>query len=120
MLNSPVLSLWLPWSYFSRLLRSCIGTVGLFSLPRPHSVYLAHVYAKVAKITWNKEMTSKNMGVMNSAGNTVTEPEEVRETWRQFIESLYDKYGKPKIEDLQVIPHLRKMKLQRNMVRKAN
>src|SRR5437867_2198728 len=38
MLNSPVLSLWLPWSYFSRLLRSCIGTVGLFSLPRPHRV----------------------------------------------------------------------------------
>src|SRR3989442_4167825 len=36
MLNSPVLSLWLPWSYFSRLLRSCIGTVGLFFLPRPH------------------------------------------------------------------------------------
>src|SRR2546425_5954808 len=38
MLNSPVLSLWLPWSYFSRLLRSCIGTVGLFLLPRPHRV----------------------------------------------------------------------------------
>src|SRR5437867_5346330 len=36
MLQSPVLSLWLPWSYFSRLLRSCIGTVGLFLLPRPH------------------------------------------------------------------------------------
>src|SRR3989442_7407936 len=37
-LNSPVLSLWLPWSYFSRLLRSCIGTVGLFLLPRPHRI----------------------------------------------------------------------------------
>src|SRR3989441_13357192 len=41
-LKSPVLSLWLPWSYFSRLLRSCIGTVGLFLLPRPHR---AHVTA---------------------------------------------------------------------------
>src|SRR5437899_398898 len=39
MLNSPVLSLWLPWSYFSRLLRSCIGTVGLFLLPRSHRAY---------------------------------------------------------------------------------
>src|SRR3989442_15684483 len=38
MLNSPVLNLWLPWFYFSRLLRSCIGTVGLFSLPRSHRV----------------------------------------------------------------------------------
>src|SRR3989442_9149754 len=36
------------------------------------------VYAKVAKITCKKKMISKNMGVMNSAGNTVTEPEEVR------------------------------------------
>src|SRR3989442_13833762 len=32
----------------------------------------------------------------------VNEPEEVKETWRQYIESLYDKDGKPKIEDLQV------------------
>ena len=38
------------------------------------------VYAKVAKLTWKKKMTSKNVGVMNSAGNRVTEPEEVRET----------------------------------------
>src|SRR3989442_3463692 len=43
MLNSPVLSLWLPWSYFSRLLRSCIGTVGLFLLPRPHRAVLITV-----------------------------------------------------------------------------
>ena len=47
-------------------------------------------------------MTSKNVSVMDSAGNTVTEPEEVRETWRQYIESLYDKDGKPKKQDLQI------------------
>src|SRR5207245_2825214 len=28
--------------------------------------------------------------------------EEVRETWKQYIESLYDKDGKPKVEELQV------------------
>src|SRR5437867_3140638 len=39
MLKSPVLSIWLPWSCFSRLLRSCVGTVGLFLLPRPHRAY---------------------------------------------------------------------------------
>src|SRR3989441_4695386 len=246
MLKSPVLSLWLPWSYFSRLLRSCIGTVGLFLLPRPHRAYLVAmkmnvklktvkrgkrkqkwnieslkknnipfqrsvedeirirtrigtdvnqrwidfkeviidsakeqigyekkdkirkswitvdmtskmderrkwkskndkhgrqryrqlnnelrreaakakeewwskecaeleeldskgrsdlVYAKVAKLTWKKKMTNKNVSVRDSAGNMVNEPEEVEETWRQYIESLYDKDGKPKIEDLQV------------------
>ena len=47
-------------------------------------------------------MTKNNLGVKDSAGNTVTEPEEVRETWRQYIESLYDKDGKPKKQDLQI------------------
>src|SRR3989442_11570994 len=60
------------------------------------------VYAKVARLTWKKNMTRKNLGVKDNAGNTVTEPDEVRETWRQYIESLYDKDGKPKKEDLQI------------------
>ena len=42
------------------------------------------------------------MGVADSAGNTITEPEEVRERWRQYIETLCDKDGKPKSEDLKV------------------
>ena len=43
------------------------------------------------------------MGYIDSAGNIVTEPEEVRETWRQlYIEYLYVIDEKPKIEDLQV------------------
>src|SRR2546425_10611596 len=60
------------------------------------------VYAKVAKLTWKKKMTNKDVSVRDSAGNMVNEPEEVKETWRQYIESLYGKDGKPKIEDLQV------------------
>ena len=31
------------------------------------------------------------MGITDSSGNMVTDPEEVRETWKQYIESLYDK-----------------------------
>ena len=58
--------------------------------------------AKVARLTWKKKVTRENLGVKDNAGNTVTEPEEVRETWRQYIESLYDKDGKPKKEDLQI------------------
>src|SRR5881398_1612266 len=45
------------------------------------------VYAKVAKLTWKKKITRENLGVKDNAGNTVTEPEVVRETWRQYIES---------------------------------
>ena len=46
---------------------------------------------KVAKLTWKKKMTSKNVSVIDSAGNTVpvTEPREERGTRRQYIESLY-------------------------------
>ena len=40
------------------------------------------------------------MGITDSSGNIVTDPEEVRETWKQYTESLYDKDGKPKNEDL--------------------
>ena len=60
------------------------------------------VYAKIANLTWKKKVVSKNASVKDSKGNIVTEPEEVRERWRQYIESLYDRDGKPKREDLQV------------------
>ncbi len=60
------------------------------------------VYAKVAKLTWKKKVMSRNARVTDSAGNTITEPEGVRERWRLYIEALYDKEGKPKKEDLQV------------------
>lgn len=58
------------------------------------------VYDKVAKLTWKKEMVSRNVSVADNAGNIITEPEEVREIFRKYAESLYDKDGKPKIEDL--------------------
>ena len=37
---------------------------------------------------------------MDSSGHIVADPEEVRETWKQYIESMYDKDGQPKKEDL--------------------
>ena len=58
------------------------------------------VYARVARLTWKERVGSANMGITDSSGNMVTDPEEVRETWKQYIESLYDKVGKPKKEDL--------------------
>jgi hypothetical protein len=59
------------------------------------------VYARVARMTWQKRTGNMSTGsITDSSGNIVTEPEEVRETWRQYIESLYDKDGKPEKEDL--------------------
>ena len=61
------------------------------------------VYAKVAKLTWNKRVVNKSGTVVaDDAGNRITEPEEVRERWRVYTEQLYDKDGKPKLEELQI------------------
>ena len=61
------------------------------------------VYAKVAKLTWNKRLGNKSGTVVaDDAGNRITEPEKVRERWRVYTEQLYDKDGKPKLEELQI------------------
>ena len=59
------------------------------------------VYAKVAKLTWNKRVVNKSV-VADDAGNRITESEEVRERQRMYTEQFYDKGGKPKLEELQV------------------
>src|SRR5206468_5595883 len=60
------------------------------------------VHAKVSKLTWNKKVSNKSSSIKDSAGNLITDSEEIKERWRVYIESLYDKDGKPKIEELQV------------------
>ena len=45
---------------------------------------------------------NKNIEIKDSRGVIVKEPGEVREQWRLYIESLYDKDGKSKSDDLQV------------------
>ncbi len=60
------------------------------------------VYAKVAKLTWKNREKGRSVSVEDDAGKTITDPEEVRERWRTYIETLYDKEGKPKMEDLEI------------------
>ena len=43
------------------------------------------------KLTWKKKCMNKNIEIKDSTGVIVNEPEEVREQWRLYIESLYDK-----------------------------
>ena len=55
------------------------------------------------------------MGIIDSSEIIVTDPEEVRETWKQYIESLYDKDGKPKIEDLKLRKRKRLTQMRRDL-----
>ena len=38
------------------------------------------VYTRVVRLTWKERLGSVNMGITDSSGNIVTDPEEVRET----------------------------------------
>ena len=60
------------------------------------------VYAKVAKLAWKSNDKYKNVSITDSTGKILIEPQEERKIWRLYIESLYDKEGKPKIGELQV------------------
>ena len=54
------------------------------------------LYASVRQLTWKN--TSKTKGIAtirDSEGNMITEAEQVRKRWKEYIEILYDKSGKP-------------------------
>ena len=58
------------------------------------------MYAKVKQLTCRKESGGKVGPVKNAAGKLLTEPDEIRNRWKEYIEVLYDKQGKPTHEDI--------------------
>ena len=58
------------------------------------------MYAKVKKLSAKKNVSSKSATIKDDAGKLLTDPEEVRKRWKEYIETLYDKNGKPKSGDL--------------------
>src|ERR1051325_1310566 len=58
------------------------------------------VYAKVRTITTKNNASSRSTAIKDNAGNLLTEPDDVRKRWREYIEELYDKNGKPNPEDM--------------------
>jgi hypothetical protein len=60
------------------------------------------VYDKVKKLTWGKRASINRNAVKNKDGELTTQAEKVRDIWREYIEELYDKQGKPVTEDLKI------------------
>src|SRR5207244_13257674 len=58
------------------------------------------VYAKVKKLSAKKNVSSKSTTIKDDTGKLLTDPEEVRKRWKEYIEMLYDENGKPKPGDL--------------------
>ena len=59
------------------------------------------IYAQIKKITEEKKAKSKICSIKNE-GKLLTEAEEIRGRWKQYIEELYDKEGKPTEEELKI------------------
>src|SRR6476469_9817026 len=53
------------------------------------------VYAKVGQLTKKKTTNSTSEAIKDETGMLMTEPEEIRNRWKEYIETLYDKNGKP-------------------------
>ena len=61
------------------------------------------MYEKVRQLTWKNTSNGKGTtAIKDSTGNMITEPEEIRKRWKNYIEMLYDKKGKPLQDQMQV------------------
>ena len=58
------------------------------------------VYAKVNKLSTKNKSSTRGTAIRDDKGKLLTDPEEVRNRWKEYIEVLYDKEGKPRPEDM--------------------
>ena len=58
------------------------------------------VYAKVKRLTKNESCRSRGTAIKNDKGDLLTEPESVRNRWKEYMEVLYDKNGKPREDEM--------------------
>src|SRR6478609_8108598 len=58
------------------------------------------VYAKVGQLTKKKTTNCTSEAIQDETGKLLTEPGEIRNRWKEYIETLYDKNGKPQNEDM--------------------
>src|SRR6478609_5357058 len=52
------------------------------------------VYAKVGQLTRKKTTNCTSEAIKDETGKLLTEPEEIRNRWKEYIETVYDKNGK--------------------------
>jgi hypothetical protein len=60
------------------------------------------MYRKVKALTGMDKVRNKNGGIKDEQGELMSEPEEIMERWKRYIEVLYNKDGKPSEIDFQL------------------
>ena len=58
------------------------------------------MYERVKILAKKRNAESSGYAVKNTDGILLTDAEEVRERWREYTEKLYDKEGKPNVEEM--------------------
>ena len=67
------------------------------------------VYAKVGQLTRKKTTNCTSEAIKDETGKLfLTEPEEIRNRWKEYIETLYDMNGKPQNEEMGINQELQK------------
>jgi hypothetical protein len=60
------------------------------------------VYAKVKKLRSKSGKAGRSTTIKDRDGKLLTEPDKISERWKEYIEILYDKEGKPEAEEMTV------------------
>ena len=60
------------------------------------------VFAKVQQLTRKSSTAGRSTSIKDRDGKLITEPDKIRERWKEYIEQLYDKAGKPEEEGIAV------------------
>jgi hypothetical protein len=58
------------------------------------------MYAKVKQLTWNKNSYNRIVNINDGAGKMLEDPAEIKKRWKEYIEQLYDRNGKPSMEEM--------------------
>src|SRR5580692_4920990 len=60
------------------------------------------VYAKAKQLTRKSGSVGRSLTLKAGDEKLITESDKVRDRWKEYIETLYDKEGKPKARDVEV------------------
>ena len=60
------------------------------------------MYRRIKTLTGQDKIKNKNEGIKDEQGELRSEPEEIKNRWKRYIEVLYDKDGKPSEADFQL------------------
>ena len=56
------------------------------------------LYARIIEITKEKKARNICKQIKNRVGELPKDPDKIKKRWKEYIEDLYDKDGKPKLE----------------------